>query len=76
MNIPGRVQNGVVILEGPMTLPEGAAVYVTSQSKPSIRLAKRQTPVILPIFDYDGSPDIELTNERIGEILDQEDASS
>ena len=76
MIIPGRVQNGVVVLEGPMTLPEGSAVYVSNQLTPNIRLAKRQTPVVLPIFDYDGPPDVELTNERIGEIMDQEDATS
>ena len=47
MIIPGRVQNGVVVLEGPMTLPEGSAVYVSNQLTPNIRLAKRQTPVVL-----------------------------
>jgi hypothetical protein len=40
------------------------------------RPAAARRPVVLPIFDYDGPPDIDLTNERIAEILDRDDASA
>jgi hypothetical protein len=76
MNVPGRVENGVVVLEGAMKLPEGAQVVVSLQTKPNIRVATTQRPVRLPIFDYDGPPDIDLTNDQIAEILTREDASA
>jgi hypothetical protein len=44
------------------------------KSTPRIRSAAVQRPVVLPIFDHDGPPDIALTNERIAEILDRDDA--
>ena len=76
MNIPGRVENGVVVLEGAMELPEGAQVVVSLRTGPNIRAAVEQRPVKLPIFDYDGPPDLELTNDRIADILTREDASA
>lgn len=76
IEIPGRVKNGVVVLERPGTLPEGARVSVSYFSAPSGGAAADQQPVVLPIFDYDGPPDIDLTNERIAEIVDRDDASA
>ena len=76
MDIPGRVENGVVVLEGGMKLPEGAHVVVSFRKKPNTRVAPTQRPVQLPIFDYDGPPDIDLTNDQIAEILTREDASA
>ena len=76
MDVPGRVENGVVVLVGGMKLPEGAEVLVSLRSKPNIRVASTQHPVQLPIYDYDGSPDIDLTNDQIAEILTREDASA
>ena len=76
MDIPGRVENGVVVLEGAMTLPEGSQVVVSLRTKPEIRVVTTQRPVQLPIFDYDGTPDIDLTNDQIAEILTREDASA
>jgi hypothetical protein len=75
LNILGRVENGVVVLEGPMKLPEGAQVLVSTRT-PSIHTAATQRPVQLPIFEHDGPSDIELTNDRIAEILTCEDASA
>jgi len=75
MDVPGRVQNGVVVLKEGMQLPEGASVVVSLRSNPNIRTAPTQRPVQLPIFDYDGLPDIDLTNDQIVEILTSEDAS-
>jgi hypothetical protein len=76
MDVPGRVENGVVVLEGGMKLPEGAKVVVSLPRKPNIRVAPTHRPVQLPIFDYDGPPDIDLTNDQIAEILTREDASA
>lgn len=76
MDVPGRVENGVVVLEGGMRLPEGAQVVVSLRTKPNIRVAPTPHPVQLPIFDYDGSPDIDLTNDQIAEILTREDVSA
>jgi hypothetical protein len=76
MDIPGRVENGVVVLEGGVRLPEGAQVVVSLRTRPNIRVAPAQRPVQLPIFDYDGLPDIDLTNDQIAEILAREDASA
>ena len=76
MDVPGRVENGVVVLEGGMKLPEGAQVVVSLRTRPDIRVAPTQHPVQLPIFDYDGPPDIDLTNDQIAEILTREGASA
>jgi len=76
MTLIGRVHNGVVVFEGPMTLPEGAVVIVSEQTPPPSRSAKLRQPVDLPIFPSDQPGSIELTNDRIAEILDQEDAAS
>jgi hypothetical protein len=76
MDVLGRVENGVVVLEGGMKLPEGARVVVSLRSKPNTRTATTPCPVQLPIFDYDGAPDIDLTNDQIAEILTREDASA
>src|SRR5262249_24018685 len=53
MNIPGRIQNGVVVLEGAIDLPEGTEVVVSLRSGPNIRVAEKQIPVQLPIFEYE-----------------------
>lgn len=76
MQILGVVQNGVVVFEHPMTLPEGASVVVTYREDPVIRVAENPRPVDLPLFDSDEPGALDLTNDRIAEILDQEDASS
>ena len=67
---------GVVVLEGSGTLPEGTPVSVVPRASPVIRVAKDQRRVVLPLFpsDYPGS--IDLTNDRIAEILNEQDASS
>jgi hypothetical protein len=75
MIIPGRVQNGVVILEGGPALPEGAPVSVSypAQVEPKPILEKRRIQVPLVRSNRPGS--VQLTGERIAEILNEEDAS-
>jgi len=41
-----------------------------------IRFAKNPVPVVLPIFDSDEPGTVDLTNDRIAELLEQEDAPS
>jgi hypothetical protein len=76
MTVIGRVHNGVVVFEGPLTLAEGAVVIVSERTTAVTHSAKCRKPVELPIFPSDQPGSIELTNERIAEILDQEDATS
>ena len=76
MEISGHVQNGVVVLDGAVSLPEGAAVTVTLRTGPRIRLAKHQKQVEFPLVRSNAPGSIHLTNEIIGQILDEEDASS
>lgn len=71
--ISGRVKNGVVVLEKGARLPEGAAVTVVPGKAPVIRVAKRQRPVVFPLVRSKHPGTLHLTNERIAEILEQED---
>jgi hypothetical protein len=75
MIIPGRVHNGVVILEGGPALPEGAAVSISypAQVAPQPLLEKRRIQVPLVRSDRPGS--VLLTGERMAEILNEEDVS-
>jgi hypothetical protein len=76
MEIPGHIQNGVVVLDSPMALPEGASVSVIVRAMPVIRVAKNQKPVEFPLVPSSNPGSVLLTNEMIGEILDRDDASS
>jgi hypothetical protein len=87
MVIPGQVQDGVVVFDEGNCLPEGMRVSISplpvagTSSRPEcvpgqLTAAKSERPVVLPIFDYEGAPDIDLTNEHIAEIQDREDASA
>ena len=73
MEISGHVQNGVVVLDGSVTLPEGAAVMVKLRTGAVIRVAKHQKRVEFPLVPSSSPGTIDLTNERIAEILDEED---
>lgn len=76
MEIPGRIRNGVVVLDGSPLLPEGAAVTVTLRTKPEIRVAAKQRRVEFPLVPSSAPGSVHLTNAMIGELLDEEDASS
>lgn len=76
MEISGRVQHGVVVLDSPMSLPEGAAVVVTLRTEPVIHVAKGQKRVEFPLVRSSAPGSVHLTNEAIANVLDVEDASS
>jgi hypothetical protein len=73
MEISGTVQNGVVVLDGSVSLPEGANVVVIYRATPVIRVAKNRKRVELPLFPSSEPGSLDLTNERIAEILDEEE---
>jgi hypothetical protein len=74
VELPGHVENGVIVLDGGALLPEGATVRVSLAGAMHPR-PDAGKPVVLPIFRYEGPPDIELTNDDIAEILNREDPS-
>jgi hypothetical protein len=73
MEILGQVCNGVVVLDGGVALPEGTRVSVSpvppQPSKPEIAMKPGELPVV--VGGVPGS--VHLTNERINEILEEED---
>ncbi|MDA1051735.1 MAG: hypothetical protein O3C40_14795 [Planctomycetota bacterium] len=73
MEISGHIQNGVVVLDESVVLPEGAAVTVTLRTGPVIRVSPVRQPVQLPLVESDAPGTLELTNDRIAEILEAED---
>jgi len=75
MEISGRVENGVVVLDGNASLPEGVAVTVRVQSPLIIRVAENQLEVEFPLIRSNAPGSVRLTNEMIGQILDEEDAA-
>jgi len=76
MEIHGRVEGGVVVLEGESTLPEGMAVSVVPRASPVIRVAKQQRRVVLPLVPSHKPGSVDLTAERIAEILQEQDVPS
>jgi len=75
MEISGRVQNGVVVLDGNTSLPEGAAVTVRLQSPLIIPVAQNQLEVEFPLIRSNAPGSVHLNNEVIGQILDEGDAA-
>ena len=75
MEILGHVHNGVIVLDGNPNLPEGAVVTVlypaTASAPPAVE--RKRVPFPLVRSTHPGS--VPLSNERIGEILDDEDAA-
>ena len=76
MEISGIVQNGVVVLDGSVLLPEGVNVVVTYRTSPVIRVAKNQKRVEFPLFPSSEPGTVDLTSERIAEILDDEETEA
>ena len=70
MEIPGRVHNGVVVLEGGLTLPEGAAVMVLCPSPPDSQSLHEQKRVHLPLVPSEKPGSRQLTAQRIAEFLE------
>jgi hypothetical protein len=76
MVIPGRVQNGVVVLEGESALPEGAMVSVTFPAVSNSSERSQRQRIDVPLVRTGEPGTVDLTGARIAEILNEEDASS
>lgn len=74
MQIPGRVQNGVVILEGGPPLPEGAEVTV-SFNVPSPLEKPKKGRVSFPLVRSTHPGTVRLTADRVAELLEEDDVS-
>ena len=73
MNIRGRVHNGVVVLETPSQLPEGAVVDISYPIAPTPELGSPRRKVRLPLVPSCQPGTRQLTSERIAELLDDDD---
>jgi hypothetical protein len=75
MVVLGRVQNGVVILENGSALPEGAIVTVSCGEPPIKTATPGGTRVDVPLVKTGQPGSVDLSGERIADILDEEDAA-
>jgi hypothetical protein len=76
MEIRGHIHNGVVVLDHDPGLPEGTAVVVSCPARrPEQSGLPEKRHVVLPLVRTGEPGTVHLTNERIAEILDEEDAS-
>lgn len=73
MQIPGHVHNGVVVLDGGVILAEGTRVVVSQLSRVEQGPQREKKPVELPLVSSGEPGSVHLTNERMYEILDEED---
>jgi hypothetical protein len=76
MGINGRVEGGVVVLEGASTLPDGTAVSVIPRASPVIRVSKQPRQVVLPLVPSRKPGSVDLTGDRIAAILQDQDVPS
>jgi hypothetical protein len=74
--IPGRVRNGVVVLEKGTRLPEGAAVTVVPRKSSVTRVASPPRRVVFPLVRSKHPGTLRLNNQRLAEILEQEDIAT
>ena len=76
MEIQGRVQNGVVILEGKPQLPEGLVLTVSLPDPPPAEPPAPRQRVSFPLIRTGRPGSLRLTAERVAEILEDEDLST
>lgn len=72
MVIPGRVHNGVVVLEGGSALPDSTAVSIVYPAAVSAKPKTQKKRIQLPLVHTGEPGTLHLTNEHIAEILDEE----
>jgi len=78
MVISGHIENGVVVLEGGVTLPEGTQVVVSLPAAVALPPRADRPPkrMIFPIIPSKNPGSLDITAERIAETLSQQDASA
>ncbi|MDA0284484.1 MAG: hypothetical protein O3B13_04265 [Planctomycetota bacterium] len=72
MNFSGRVENGVVVLEGRTGIPDGTRVTVVVEPTPAVEDRRRER-IQLPLVRSANPGSLDLTGDRIAEIFEQED---
>jgi len=72
MNIAGQIQNGVVVLEGRLRLPDGTRVTVVVEPS-TVEEAQQRERIQLPLVRSSNPGSVNLTGERIAEIFEEED---
>ena len=76
MEIRGRVQNGVVVPEGDVPLPEGAMVTVSYPASLPVGPPDSRRRVLLPLVRSDRPGSRRLTAEHVAELLEDDDVSA
>jgi hypothetical protein len=76
MEIPGHVQNGVIVLEGGAVLPEGTPVTILCDGVRIWHKSGKKKRVAFPLVRSKYPGTLHLTNQRIAEILEEEDLAS
>jgi hypothetical protein len=76
MKIPGRVRNGVVVLEGGLSLPEGTLVTVSYPDAPQTEPPEIHRRVRLPLVRSDRPGKRRFTGEDVAELLEDDDDSA
>lgn len=76
MELHGLVQNGVIVLSGGLSLPEGTPVTVSCSLEPGSRPATERKRIEFPLVRTGTPGTWNLTNEQIAEILEEEDIAA
>lgn len=75
MELSGRVHNGIVVLDGGAVLPEGVAVSVIYPPRADVQSTPHKLRLVFPLVRSANPGSLDLTNERIAEILDHGDGT-
>jgi hypothetical protein len=73
MVISGHVKNGVIVLQGDSSLPEGAMVTVTYPAATNAPSPEKTRRIQVPLVRTGEPGSVALTGERIAEIMDDDD---
>ena len=74
MDIRGHFHHGIVVLERDPGLPEGAEVLVSYSVPKADSSPRKKQSVVFPLVRSTSPGTVDLTNDRIAEILDEENA--
>lgn len=73
MEVHGHVENGVIVLEGGVVLPEGTSVVIACE--PAKESSQRGHRVQFPLVRSNSPGTFDLTSERVAELLSEDDAA-
>lgn len=76
MEIRGHIANGVVVLDDGVFLPEGTAVIVIAAEPPESGKSAEGKRVEFPLIRSEHPGTLDLNNERIAEILMEEEVEA